>query len=424
MTLTPIFPATLRAEVDLPASKSLGNRALLLKALGGGTADVEHLSDCDDTRVMRRALEGEAASVSVATVDIMAAGTAMRFLTACFSLSPGLERVVTGTRRMKERPVSVLVDALRSLGADISYEENEGFPPLRIRGKSLPGGTVTLPADVSSQYISALLMAAPVMEQGLTLHLVGDIISRPYIEMTRALMHHFGARTEWLSAATLAVCSGGYAARTRYVVESDWSAASYWYELVALSPDPSARVLLRGLRPDSLQGDSAVQRLFEPLGVSTAFTAEGVELRKSPVGSGASALPLTFDLSSQPDLAQALVVTCALLRRPFRFTGLRTLRIKETDRLAALSAELRKFGISLTVTGDDALSVAAFPEGVPCYNGVPIATYHDHRMAMSFAPAALCCSGVSIADPDVVSKSYPAFWAHLRQAGVECLCKD
>ena len=237
MRITPHYPARLRAHIDLPASKSLSNRALLLCALSGRKSRAERLSDCDDTRVMRLALDERRPEI-----DVMAAGTAMRFLTAGFSICKGEERMLTGTPRMRERPIGVLVDALRQLGADIDYVEREGFPPLRIRGKQLRGDCLTLPADVSSQYISALLMVGPMMEQGLTLTLKGEIISRPYMDMTLALMAHFGAKAGWRDGQTLHVAPGGYRDGTRYCVESDWSAASYWYEAVALSRDDAACV--------------------------------------------------------------------------------------------------------------------------------------------------------------------------------------
>lgn len=407
MRITPHFPAQLRTHIDLPASKSLSNRALLLCALSGRNSCTERLSDCDDTRVMRLALDERRPEI-----DVMAAGTAMRFLTTGFSICEGEEHVLTGTQRMRERPIGVLVDALRELGADIDYVEREGFPPLRIRGKRLRGDCLTLPADVSSQYISALLMVGPMMEKGLTLTLKGEIISRPYIDMTLALMAHFGARAGWRDGQTLYVAPGGYRDGTRYCVESDWSAASYWYEAVALSRDDAACVELAGLRPESLQGDSAVRRLFEPLGVRTEYCAEKgcVVLRKTSVEPLRPGKVWEVNLAAQPDLAQTLVVTCAILRRPFRFTGLQTLRIKETDRMAALTNELEKFGITLCSTGHDTLYIKEYPVDAPAYDGRSIATYHDHRMAMAFAPAALVCEGVTIDDAEVVSKSYPGFW--------------
>lgn len=409
MTLQPHFPPRLQTRISLPASKSLSNRALLLGALSGNGSSVTNASDCDDTRVMQRAL-----TLRPEVVDVMAAGTAMRFLTAYFSICPGETHVLTGTERMRERPIGVLVDALRTLGADIAYCENEGFPPLRVVGKTLKGGCITLPADVSSQYISALLMVAPMMREGLTLMLEGEIISRPYIDMTLALMRHFGASAEWSGTHALQVAPGAYRANTKFAVESDWSAASYWYEMVSLSTDPEARVELTGLSADSLQGDSAVQHFFEPLGVRTEFAAnpDRAILTKNEEARLPSTETLTLNLNRQPDVAQTLVVCCAMQRIPFRFSGLQSLRIKETDRMAALANELKHFGITLGID-NDTLYIDAYAEGTPAWNGTPIATYHDHRMAMAFAPAGMVCKGVSISHPEVVTKSYPAFWQDL-----------
>ena len=368
------------------------------------------MSTCDDTYVMWRALRERPFEV-----DIMAAGTAMRFLTAFFATCSHEEHVMTGTERMRQRPIGVLVDALRQLGADISYTEHEGYPPLHVKGKQLKGGDITLPANVSSQYISALLMVAPTMTEGLTLHLVGDIISRPYINMTVEMMQTFGGKISWTDDHTLQVLPGRYADDVIYPIESDWSAASYWYEIMALTPDADACLTLPWLRTNSLQGDSEVRHLFEPLGVKTTFDEkhERAILTKSTATRLSSHEVYEQNLVNQPDLAQTLVVTCALLRQPFRFTGLQSLRIKETDRMAALQNELAKLGIALNIEGNEALSIKTYATQSPIYNGEPIATYHDHRMAMAFAPACLLCKDLKIADPEVVSKSYPRFWKDL-----------
>lgn len=413
-TYSPNLPAMLRATINLPSSKSISNRALLLCALSGPNSSVERMSNCDDTYVMWRAL-----TQRPATVDIMAAGTAMRFMTAYFAICRGEEHTITGTERMRQRPIKVLVDALRQLGADISYVDNEGYPPLHVKGRSLQGGRISLPASVSSQYISALLLVAPTMAQGLTLELVGDIISRPYINMTVSMMRTFGADIEWTDAHTLHVAPHAYLSDVIYPVESDWSAASYWYEMMALTPDAGATITLPWLYKESLQGDSAVSRYFEPLGVHTAYDTEHerVVLTKCADALLPEGQAYELDLIGQPDLAQTLVVTCAMLRRPFRFSGLRSLRIKETDRMAALQAELAKFGIALGIEADDVLYIDSYADGTPHYNGQPIATYHDHRMAMAFAPAAMVCKGVQIANPEVVSKSYPRYWEDLEGLG-------
>lgn len=401
----------LRRRIVLPTSKSLSNRALLLSALSGGGSDVVRPSDCDDTRVMQRALRER-----TECIDIQAAGTAMRFLTAYLANCPGEHHVITGTERMRQRPIGVLVEALRQLGADIAYEEREGCPPLRIGGRRLLGGRLAMRGDVSSQYVSALLMVAPTMAEGLVLELEGEVGSRPYIDMTLALMQHFGAQAEWTTDRTIRVLPGGYRRGVRFEVESDWSAASYWYELVALTTDREARVVLPWLHRESLQGDAAVRTFFAPLGVHTEFTAEAdgtpvavlTKRREEQLPEGEV---LELDLLCQPDLAQTLVVTCAMLRRPFRFTGLQSLRIKETDRVAALQAELLKFGIELEATPDGSeLHIFRYAAGVPAYDGRPLLTYADHRMAMAFAPAALVAGPLHMEHPEVVSKSYPAFW--------------
>ena len=399
------FPHHLQATISLPSSKSICNRALIIAALSGKQTQLHNLSDCDDTRVLARALLSEEE-----VIDIMAAGTAMRFSTAYFSTTLGTH-IVTGTERMRQRPIGVLVEALRQLGADISYVEAEGFPPLRIQGKPLKGGSISLPANVSSQYISALLMVGPTLEEGLRLHLVGTIISRPYIDMTISLMRQFGAQVEWSDEATISVAPQPYQPLKEFSVESDWSAASYWYELVALSPDPEARIVLPYLFKDSLQGDSRIREFFLPLGVHTEFTPEGVVLTKSEAS---APKVLRLDLSEQPDLAQTLVVTCAMLRQPFHFTGLQTLKIKETDRITALRTELKKMGFCVKEANDSELFCSDFgATELPSNAFVSIDTYDDHRMAMAFAPCALRYPALRINHPEVVSKSYPSFWQHL-----------
>ena len=338
----------------------------------------------------------------------MAAGTAMRFLTAYLS-TLSQTNIITGTERMKQRPITILVDALRQLGADISYTENEGFPPLCISGKPLPGGNLTLNGSVSSQYISALLMIGPAMRYGLRLQLTGDIISRPYINLTLQLMHDYGAEASWVSHDTIAVSPKHYNKEVEYRVESDWSAASYWYEMAALAPQ--ADVLQKGLFRNSHQGDSRGAKLFEKLGIKTTFHGKDVVLSKTE----RCIERLDEDFSDIPDLAQTFVVTCALLNIPFRFTGLQTLRIKETDRISALQAEMRKLGYVLLDENDSILSW----EGQKCEpeESPLIKTYEDHRMAMAFAPAVYRFANLCIDEPQVVSKSYPAFWQHLQQAG-------
>ena len=400
----------LQKEVKLPASKSISGRALITHALTRPDslcrealhAAVGNLSDCDDTQVMIAALADMPDEI-----NIKAAGTAMRFLSAYLAVTPGTH-TITGTERMQHRPIGILVDALRQLGADVSYVATEGFPPLRITGKALEGGSIALPADVSSQYISALLMIGPTLRTGLTLDLVGNIASRPYIDMTLAIMRYFGATADWTSDSSLRVEAGGYTPRP-YYVESDWSASSYWYEMVALTEDAAPEVILPGLFRESLQGDSQVQELFRPLGVETTFftQADGTEAVRL-TRTAAPVAHLDLDLVNQPDLAQTLVVTCAMLGTTFRFEGLSNLKIKETDRIAALQTELGKLGYVLREEGDGTLvwdGTRCEPEPQP-----EIATYEDHRMAMAFAPVAMKLGSICILNPEVVSKSYPTYW--------------
>ena len=403
MTYLISAPAALRTTITLPASKSISNRALILHALSAGKILPANLSDCDDTFVTKRALEGGAQEV----IDIMAAGTAMRFLTAYLSVTPGC-RILTGTARMQQRPIRILVDALRSLGAQIEYVGQEGYPPLRITGDKLNGSEVTISGGVSSQYISALLMIGAVLPTGLTLHLTGDLISRPYIQLTLQLMQEFGAQAEWVDTQTIRVLPGGYR-DIPFLVESDWSAASYWYEMLALKG--GGEIILPGLFEHSYQGDGRGAELFKRLGVETTFASDGVHL----TAGGQPVSRLEENLVEIPDLAQTFVVTCCLMGIPFRFSGLQSLRIKETDRMAALVCELRKLGYVLKAEQDSILSW----EGERCEaeSRPVIATYEDHRMAMAFAPASLVRGEIRVAHPEVVSKSYPRYWEDLRQAG-------
>ena len=403
-------PKRLRKEVKLPASKSISGRALITYALTRPASlrrealheAVGNLSDCDDTQVMIAALAD-----MPDVIDIKAAGTAMRFLTAYLSVTPGTH-TITGTERMRHRPIGILVDALRKLGADVTYTADEGFPPLRISGKTLAGGSISLSADVSSQYISALLMIGPVLSDGLTLNLEGSIASRPYIDMTLAVMAHFGAHAEWTSPSALHVEAGGYKPKP-YYVESDWSAASYWYEMMALTQDEEPQVILPGLFKESLQGDSAIREMFRPLGIETTFIRQTDGTKAVCLSrSDKPCKHLELDLINQPDLAQTLIVCCAMLGTTFRFSGLASLKIKETNRTAALQTELRKLGIVIHEEGDsivywDGERCEAEPDPAIC-------TYEDHRMAMAFAPVCMRRGSIRICNPEVVSKSYPDFW--------------
>ena len=330
-------PSRLDATVKLPASKSISNRALIIHALSKGNMLPENLSVCDDTEVIVNAM-----MYRPDTIDIQAAGTAMRFMTAYLAVTPG-EHTITGTERMKQRPIKILVDALRYLGADIEYLGEDGFPPLRIKGKPLNGGYIETPANVSSQYISALLMIGPVLKNGLEIKMTGGIASRPYIDLTLWMMREFGADADWSDSETLKVNPHPYE-QHKYIIESDWSASSYWYEMMTLAEDPESMVMFDGLFDASKQGDSIVKYIFSLLGVKTKFcTVEGERFPTVSIKSHPCMLPrLDYDFSSVPDLAQPVVVTCALRGIPFRFTGLATLRIKETDRIEALKKELKK----------------------------------------------------------------------------------
>lgn len=435
-------PASLQQplQISLPASKSLSNRALIMQGLCDATCQLSNISDCDDTNVMLAAFGKDASRYSYAEdgariVDIGAAGTSMRFLTAYFASREGMEVMMTGSQRMKQRPIALLVDALRQLGADIEYAAAEGFPPLRIHGKKLKGGPLTIDGSVSSQYISALLMIAPTLTEGLQLTLSGSITSVPYIEMTLGMLKQFGITSDWnRESNVISIASQAYQTQ-RYHVESDWSASSYWYEIAALSASNSRpnSVTLEGLHPVSLQGDAAIAQFFDKLNVKSVYGEEAVTLN---AGGKVNDTPSTLelDLTSQPDLAQTLIAACCALNVPFRITGLHTLRIKETDRVAALETELRKLGYVVT---DHLVPKKNVEENADedikdmtcemCWNGsrcegdqVPvIATYKDHRMAMAFAPLSFVRPDHSILidDPAVVSKSYPNYWEDLKRAG-------
>ena len=411
MQYTIISPTRLNANIQLPASKSVSNRALIIYALSGGYKLPQNLSDCDDTEVIINAIR-----YMPEVIDIKAAGTAMRFMTAYLSVMRGTH-VITGTDRMKHRPISVLVDALRKLGAHIEYVGEEGFPPLRITGSKLTGGLLEIPGNVSSQYISALLMIGPVLEEGLELRLTGDIISRPYIDLTLWMMREFGADADWSAGDTISVKPQPYSNRD-YVIENDWSGASYWYEMVALSQDREATVRLSGLMDGSKQGDSVVKYIFSLLGVKTSFESrDGERLQVVTLKRSGRCVPrLEYDFVNSPDLAQTVVVACCAKGVPFHFRGLSTLKIKETDRIAALKKELLKLGYVLKdINGSELVW-----DGTRCepQKHAVIDTYEDHRMALSFAPLGLL-KPIVINNPQVVTKSYPRFWDDLKKAGFE-----
>ena len=396
--------------VDLPASKSISNRALIIHALSGGSTLPENLSDCDDTSVIIEALR-----TMPEEINIKAAGTAMRFMTAYLSVTPGTH-ILTGTERMKHRPIGILVDALRTLGANIEYIGEEGYPPLRITGSTLKGGLLEIHGNVSSQYISALLMIGPMLKDGLTLRLLDHIISRPYIDLTLWMMGEFGAEAEWTSADTITVNPKPYKSRD-YFIENDWSGASYWYEIMALNEDPESEIRLTGLMDGSKQGDSITRYIFSLLGVKTKLQSKkaGIPQTITLKKNGHCVPKLEYDFVNCPDLAQTFVVACAAMNIPFHFTGLSTLKIKETDRIEALKTEMRKLGyVVKDIDGSELLW-----DGERCEPSLEqgIDTYEDHRMALAFAPYAMKHNGLVINNPQVVTKSYPHYWNHLRQAG-------
>ena len=405
-------PERLAQTIQLPASKSISNRALIIYALSGGRNLPENLSDCDDTEVIIDALR-----YMPEEINIKAAGTAMRFMSAYLSVMRGTH-VITGTDRMKHRPIAILVDALRRLGAQIEYVGEEGFPPLKISGKKLAGGLLEIPGNVSSQYISALLMIGPMLKEGLTLQLTGEIISRPYIDLTLWMMGEFGAEAKWSSADTITVAHKPYKGRN-YFIESDWSGASYWYEMVALSKDRNAEVRLTGLMDGSMQGDSTTRYIFSLLGVKTTFETQtkGVPQMVTLKKNGRGVTKLEYDFVNAPDLAQTFVVTCAALDIPFHFKGLATLKIKETDRIEALKREMAKLGYVIHDANDSEL----FWDGERCEPQLELGidTYEDHRMALAFAPYAMKQEGLIINNPKVVTKSYPKFWKDLKSTGFE-----
>ena len=393
-----INPST---DITITGSKSESNRLLLLKALFENL-EIQNVSNSDDSQYMLKALDSENS-----TVDIHHAGTAMRFLTAYFATLEGQTTLLTGSQRMQERPIKILVDTLRALGADIEYDKEEGYPPLRITGKTLLKDEVRMKANVSSQYISALLLMATKLKNGLILHLEGKITSVPYIKMTLSLLDQLGVETSF-EGQVIQVKPYLETVSKTFIVESDWSSASYFYSIVALSP-VGTQINLSTYKKDSLQGDAVLQEIYTNLGVQTTFEGATINLKKINTKVPDS---LNLDLANAPDIAQTIVVTCLGLQIKCKLTGLHTLKIKETDRLEALKNEIYKFGTSIDIT-DDSLHLSDFK---PLISGAIVETYNDHRMAMAFAPLALKTS-FSINEAEVVSKSFPDFWENLAELG-------
>ncbi|OYU79793.1 MAG: 3-phosphoshikimate 1-carboxyvinyltransferase [Flavobacterium sp. BFFFF1] len=390
---------------NITGSKSETNRLLLLKALYP-EINLKNTSISDDSEVMLQAL-----SSLDKIIDIHHAGTAMRFLTAFFAILENREVILTGSLRMKERPIKILVDALQQLGADIQYLENEGFPPLRIKGKKLPGNKVSLHANVSSQYISALLLIAPKMQNGLTLELVGDITSRPYINMTLDLVRELGVETSFIGNVIVVFPGREHPAPRTLTVESDWSSASYFYSIIAMA-SAGTSVTLKTYKQNSLQGDAAIASIYRDFGVDTVYSESSITLIKRECEPKMQFL----SLENTPDIAQTIAVTCFGLGIGCELAGLHTLKIKETDRLHALKTELEKLGASVSITAD---SLTLKPSD-RIKEDVNIETYNDHRMAMAFAPLAVNVP-ITIRDAEVVSKSYPDFWKDFETMGFNVL---
>ena len=394
---------SIKGEIVLTASKSESNRVLLIRALCDTSFAIHNLAAAKDTQTMIQLLneKGE-------TWDVGPAGTTMRFLTAYAALIPGAH-ILTGSERMKNRPIKILVDALKDLGADIEYMGKQACPPLKISGGKLKGGKISIDGSVSSQYLSALLMIAPKLKGGLEMHLTGKVASVPYLNMTLRLMEYFGAKTSW-KGNVIAVEEGSYTAK-EFTVEADWSGASYWFEMAAFAEELD--LTIKGLKEISTQGDSAIVAMYEQLGVQTDFFEGGLRLTKN----GKQIVShFEEDFTDCPDVAQTLAVTLAGLNIPGRLTGLESLRIKETDRIAAVQNELKKFGIKVDAEGDFAMTVH---KGEITKSSVPVHTYEDHRMAMAFAPLSMLLEGVQIEEPEVVEKSYPDYWNDLKKMGVE-----
>lgn len=392
------------SSVSITGSKSESNRLLLLQALFPQLC-ISNLSNSDDSQLMQKALESHSE-----VIDIHHAGTAMRFLTAYFATRAGREITLTGSKRMQERPIKLLVDALNELGADISYSKNDGYPPLIIKGKKLEKSSVNIQANISSQYISALLLVGACMEQGLTIHLEGTLTSRPYLEMTLSLINKTGIETSFIENTIKIIPIPSNIKKQTIAVESDWSSASYFYSIVALS-DVGTEIQLSTYKKHSLQGDSVLAEIYKDFGVETAYEKDHIIIKKAnkPMVS-----VINRDLSEAPDIAQTIAVTCLGLEIPCNLTGLHTLKIKETDRLVALQNEFSKLGTQIEIS-DKELSVSNIGS---LNTNVSIDTYQDHRMAMAFAPLALKI-GLTIKEAEVVSKSYPEFWNDLESIGFQ-----
>ena len=393
-------------SLQITGSKSEANRSLILQALYPQIT-IENLSNSDDSQLMQKAIAS-----NDELVDIHHAGTAMRFLTSYFATREGRKTVLTGSERMQQRPIKILVDALRDLGANIEYQKEDGYPPIILKGKKLTKHKVSLKANVSSQYISSLMLVAPTLENGLEITLEGKVTSVPYIEMTLSLLKEIGVQGSFANNVITIKPLQQTTAET-LVVESDWSSASYFYSLVALSKNAS--ITLGSYKKESYQGDSSLAKIYAHLGVQTSYSNNTVTLKKNPEHVvNQDAFSGALDLANSPDIAQTIVVTCFGLGVSCYLTGLHTLKIKETDRLEALKTEIEKLGGSVAITDVD-LKLNASAE---IKEGITIDTYQDHRMAMAFAPLALRTT-LFINEAEVVSKSYPDFWNDMKKLGLK-----
>ncbi len=402
-------PKSLIGEVRLPASKSESNRALLIQALSQKKFTIANLSNANDTLVLKKILENHHQENYF---DVGPSGTAMRFLTAYFASIPGT-RTLTGSSRMKERPLGLLVEALRKLGANITYLEKEGYPPLKIEGTNLSGGSIAIDGSMSSQYLSALAMIAPTLPLGLKIKLSGEIISKPYLMMTLKMMEQFGVKSTWKnSEIEIAPQAYSYLQTEDYSIEGDWSSASYWFQIAAFAKEVD--FCLWGLRKESLQGDCSLVEYYEPLGVETTFMEGGIKLSKKPIKVPVDNIHV--ELLQTPDIAQTLAVTYAAKEIYAELYGLRTLRIKETDRIKALITELKKIGVEAIDLDIGNLLIPKIKKSIHAPTAV-FKTYDDHRMAMCLAPLSMLFDSISIEHPEVVAKSYPHFWDDLKSVG-------
>ena len=395
-----LFRPILPNEIQITGSKSESNRLLILQKLFGNI-EIKNISNSQDTKLLQKALNSDEK-----TIDIHHAGTAMRFLTSFFAVQEGVEKILTGSERMKQRPIKPLVEALRELGADIEYLENEGFPPLKIKGKKLEKNFVEIPADISSQFITSLILVGGKLENGLIIKLLGEITSKPYIEMTLKLLSEISGKSIILKDKTIQI-PNIKTQKTVFTVESDWSSASYFYSFSALNRQ---KITLKNFNKNSLQGDSIIAEIYSQFfGIDTIFDENQQEITLIPKNNFSLPQPIQLDMNDCPDIAQTVCVTAAALKIPFEIGGLATLKIKETDRLSALQNELKKIGCETEITDNSIKSVLyTKPE-----KNISIATYSDHRMAMAFAPYSLI-QEIEIQNPEVVEKSFPVFWEFIK----------